>query len=315
MRLFNENTSMSPHPHYFNPPIIHLLTMKIIPLCRRTAAVIVFSMAAASISCAATLTNGSLTVDIRNDNGAIDTVSFGGTDYFNPGTPVSNWGFQTSTTMSTFVLNSTSGGTGQAVSVSPLGVVTGSYTVAGANLQFTRTYSLVAGTNTLRIDMSYQNLGPTITLRQFETLDPDQGTPLGLGSTTYNDVFSLGGTQIGQARLNGPNTHAVVLGSSATAYSIASGNPFQISSGTDLNNFFASPFDGNDAAADSGLHIGFERTLATGQSGAYSIFLSFGLTASAAQTSYVDAINAVPEPSFIVLSVFGLAPILIRRRR
>jgi HSP20 family molecular chaperone IbpA len=43
-----------------------------------------------SVAHSATLTNGVLTVDIRQDNGAIETVSFGGSDYFNPGTPVSD---------------------------------------------------------------------------------------------------------------------------------------------------------------------------------------------------------------------------------
>ena len=34
------------------------------------------------------LNNGQLSVDIRTDNGAIDTVLFGGTDFYNPGISV-----------------------------------------------------------------------------------------------------------------------------------------------------------------------------------------------------------------------------------
>ncbi len=258
----------------------------------------------------ATLTNGTLTVDIRDDNGAIDGVSFGGTDYFNPGTAVSDWGFQTGNDTATFVVNDTSGAVGQTVTVTPSSVVSGLYTEGGATVAFARAYSIIAGTNTLQIDMSYLNLGPTITLRQFETFDPDQGTPLGLGSPTRNDVFSLAGNQVAQARIEGASSHTVVLGSSSASYTVASGFPFEIDGGTALNDFFTSPFDGDDALADSGMHIGFERELASGESASYTTYLAFGVDPSSARASYL---SSVPEPSSGLLGAIGVCA-LVRRR-
>ena len=57
---------------------------------------------------AGVISNGSLTVDIRSDNGAIDAVTFGGYDFYNPGSPVSDFGVQFGTNTATFRLNSTS---------------------------------------------------------------------------------------------------------------------------------------------------------------------------------------------------------------
>jgi hypothetical protein len=186
------------------------------------------------------------------------------------------------------------------------------YTEGGATLAFSRAYTLVPGTNTLKIEMSYLNVGPTITIRQFDTFDPDQGAGQGMSSATRNDVFNLGGDQVAQARLDGASSHAVVLGSSATPYTIAAGNPFQIDTGTELNSFFTTPVDGDDTEADSGMHIGFERTLAPGQSASYSIFMAFGLDESSAQASYL---NAVPEPSSLVFSACAALGLVTRRRR
>ena len=55
------------------------------------------------------LNNGELQVRIRENNGAIDGVTFGGRDFYNPGTPVSNFGLQVGTRRRTFVLNTTEG--------------------------------------------------------------------------------------------------------------------------------------------------------------------------------------------------------------
>src|SRR6056297_1768035 len=81
---------------------------------------------------AGVISNGALSVTIRNDNGAIDTAEFDGIDYFNPGTPVSDFGFQNGTTTSTFARNNTSGFTDQPVTVSGTSV-SGVYSGGGAN--------------------------------------------------------------------------------------------------------------------------------------------------------------------------------------
>jgi len=273
---------------------------------------------------AATLTNGSLTINIRS-NGAIDSATFGGSDYFNPGASVSDWGLQRGTDTGSFVRNTTDGFTQQAVTVSnPSGFVVagGTYTQAGSDVAFTRSYSLVAGLNVLRVDTVFQNNGSDLTLRYFDTFDPDQGFDLGMGFETYNDVFSLGGSLVGQARIQGANSHTVIAGSSDSRAVIAAGFPFAIFSGDELNSFFNSPFDGNDAFADEGLHIGFETMLASGSSDSFTYFLAFGLSPEDAQTDFLATssdssdTSAIPEPASVIgLGVLLGAGLLLRRRK
>lgn len=262
------------------------------------------------------LTNGSLTVDIRTDNGAIDTVLFGGTDYFNPGIPVSDFGLQNGTNTSTFVVNTTDGITMQPVSVSGVNVVTGTFTGGGANVSFARSYSLVPGLNVLRVATGFTNHGSPLTLSYFDAFDPDQGTNLGLGPPTYNDVFGLAGGRVGQARINGGGLqHTVIAGSLDPRVTVASGNPFFIRDGNTLNNFFAAPFDGNDTFADEGTHIGLRTSLGSGQSTSFTYDLAFGLTPADAQFAFTQA-NAVPEPSTVIIwSLLGGLSVALAWRR
>ena len=100
-----------------------------------------------------------LNVDIREDNGAIDTVLFSGSDYFNPGSPVSDFGFQNNTDTSSFVRNDTSGFTQQPVTVSEDDgsvVVTGTYTGGGANVDFERTYTQIDGLNVFEENLIFR---------------------------------------------------------------------------------------------------------------------------------------------------------------
>lgn len=254
---------------------------------------------------AATLMNGTLTVDIRDDNGAIDTVTFAGTDYFNPGTSVSDWGFQIGTDTSTFRYNDTSGFTQQTVTVSTSGAnvnVTGLYSGEGYTLAFTRTYRLIPLENKLAIDMSITNAGLPVNFRTFETFDPDQGEPLGVGYDTNNDVYVDGAYDVGESWTNNPagNYLGVLLSSlSSNSPTIAAGGPFQIDNGTALNSFFTTPVDGGNVSADQGLHIGYEKTLETGSGITYTTYLEF---------------NTVPEPSTALLSALGILGLLRRRR-
>jgi cysteine-rich repeat protein len=236
------------------------------------------------------LTNGSLTVDIRSGNGAIDSVTFGGANFYDQGTHVSDWGLQSGTDTSSFRLNNTYGGTDQPVSVtSSPGTVTvsGTFTAGGNNLAFSRSYTLVAGFNVLRITTEFVNNGGDMTVSYFDTFDPDQGYPLGFGFGTFNDVFTLGSAKVGQAYAS--NDLTVVMGSQDPAVTVAAGFPFSIWDGATLNSFFSAPFDGNGAFDDSGLHIGFRFILPAGGSRTVIYDQAYGTTHSAAQTAFTGA--------------------------
>ena len=290
----------------------------LMPLC----AALVLLVAAAPAK-AGVITNGSLTITIREDNGAIDTALFGGSDYFNQGTHVSDYGFQNGTLTNTFHRNDTNGGTGQPVTVTGGTVATGTYTGGGLNIGFNRSYALVSGVNVLRVTTTLTNnatLGGGL-ISYFDTFDPDQGIAFALGFGTFNDVFALAGGTVGQASINaGPFQHTVIAGSLDARATVASGNPFQISNGTALNNFFSSPFDGNGAFADSGTHIGLRTNLNAGQSTTFVYDLAFGLTPASAQQDFItaNAVSAVPEPATMTMLGIGVAGMFgfgLRRRR
>jgi hypothetical protein len=160
---------------------------------------------------AATITNGSLAVMISDSSGAIDSVTFGGTEYFRAGTFVSDFGFQNGTDIGTFVFNSPQSGARQSVVVTGT-TVTGNYLGGGANIAFQRTYSLVGGLNVLRISSQLSNQGvAATTISYFDAFDPDQGEFLGFGYQTYNDVFALAGATVAEATAT--SNHTVVMGS------------------------------------------------------------------------------------------------------
>ncbi|MEO0686861.1 MAG: hypothetical protein AAFY76_17900, partial [Cyanobacteria bacterium J06649_11] len=241
-----------------------------------------------------------LKVDIREDNGAIDSVLFGGSDYFNPGSPVSDFGFQNNTDTSSFVRNDTSGFTEQPVTVNEDDgsvVVTGTYTRGGANVDFKRTYTQIDGLNVFEVETEFTNNGSDVDLRYFDTFDPDQGIDRGSGFATLNDVLTLdsgsGEAKIGQATESGGLTF--ILGSVNPNVTVASGNPFSISSGFTLNNFFTSPFDGDGALADSGTHIGIDLDLDAGESETFTYLQAYGTTIDEAQEQFIDALTPPTE--------------------
>ncbi len=268
---------------------------------------------------AATLSNGSLEVTVRPDNGAIDTIIFDNTkfsssDFFNPGAPVSDFGFQNGTNISTFVRNTTTGFTQQPVDVASTEesvVVTGTYTGGGANVDFTRTYSLVAGLNALLIETDFVNNGSDIALRYFDTFDPDQGIDQGNGFGTFNDILTLdtpaGEATIGQAtELDGLT---VIFGSLDTNVTVGAGLGLSINNGFELNNFFSSAFDPNGTFADIGTHIGaIEFLLGNGEGTSFQYLHGYGQSVEAAQEEFINAASVdVPEPSsFLGLLTVGV---------
>ncbi|MDJ0598883.1 MAG: S8 family serine peptidase [Crocosphaera sp.] len=250
-----------------------------------------------SIAATPTLDNGLLTIDIREDNGAIDTALFAGSDFFNPGSPISDFGFQNGTDTSTFVRNTTTGLTQQPVTVNSNGevVVIGTYTGGGANVDFTRTYSLDDDLNVLNIKTEFVNNGSDLTLSYFDTFDPDQGIDRGNGFSTFNDVFTLetaGGTaKVGQASELDDLTF--ILGSLNPDATIASGSPFVISDGFTLNEFFDSPFDGNGELADQGTHIGIRLDLDAGETESFEYSQAYGESPEEAQEQFIESVEPI----------------------
>ncbi len=245
----------------------------------------------------AVLTNGSLTVAIEEGNGAIGEVSFGGSDFYNPGTPVSDYGFQAGTSTSTFSIATTVGSLSSNISISSVStvgdavVVRGRYTGGATTVDFTRTYSLIRGTNALQVEIELTNSGiSNATVRWYETFDPDQGYDHGRGHNTFNDVLEIiPGVSVGQATDTGGLS--VVMGSPESGSVVASGSPFRIDSGAYLNSFFDNPFDGEGNFDDSGTHVGGTVVaLAPASSATIIYYHGYGLSEADARSAYLDAL-------------------------
>jgi len=261
-----------------------------------------------SSSAAITLSNGSLEVTIRDDNGAIDALifdkkSFLRSDFFNPGEPVSDFGFQNGANPDTFTINTTTGVTQQPVTIAKDGeavVVTGTYTGGGATVDFKRTYSLVDELNALLVKTDLVNTGSAVELRYFDTFDPDQGIDQCHGFETFNDVFTLetdaGIAKVGQATELGGLT--VILGSLDTNTTVGADLGLSINNGFELNNFLNTPSDPNGTFADVGIHIGGKDVLlAAGDTASFEYIQGYGKSVAAAQAEFKSAAAAtVPEP-------------------
>jgi hypothetical protein len=262
------------------------------------------------------LDNGSLRVEFAADSGAIKKAQFGGSDYYNPGSTVSDWGLQVDTNTSTFALNTAGGSAGVPVSAAIVDdtiVVTATYAPGdGVNLTLTRTYSLVPGLNVLRVNSEIVNNGVDTVISYFDTFDPDQGVDQSTGFDTFNDVSSAfqGLATVGQATELGGLS--VLMGSLDPLATVASGSPFQIFNGFALNDFFDKPFDGNGAFSDQGTHVGIRRFLAAGGAFTFTYDQAYGLSASQARQEFIAA--NVPEPLSAMLVLLGLAAYAACRR-
>lgn len=255
--------------------------------------VVLATAIASSITSAAaiTLTDGDLSVDIREDNGAIGTLLFGGRDFYNPGTPVSDWILQVDTDTSTFSSNTTTGG-------NPIGVrsvtadgdsvsVLADYVAGGAKVRVERSYSLISGADTLRTTTTLTNFGQDLTLALVDTFDPDQAADPFF--ETLNDIDN------GTARSIGPNGFTVEFSGLPSSYR---SDDLGIFSGRDLNQFFANePFDPDGAVQDIGVSLGVRELIASGDS----------LTVSFDQVYSIGEPFEVPEPATMLGSLTLLA--------
>lgn len=253
----------------------------------------------AGSAAAAPITQGALSANIDNTNGAISNVSFGGTEFYRQGTFVSDFGYQVGTNTGTFQRNTAGGslGTGP-VTVTAMNATTVVVTGASNGVAFTRTYSAVPGLDVLRTAVTLTNTtsGTITNFRAFEAFDPDQGIPSTF--STLNDVFPLVGIPVSQASVGSGLT--VVAGGLGGITGFL--NNLGIFSGGDLNSFFGGPLDPNGASGDIGFAFGFQQTLAPGQTVGYTFDQAFGTTPQNAQNAFVSA-QQVPEPA--TLAAFG----------
>ena len=279
---------------------------------QQAIAVIAASMLTTLQVNAGLLAAGDLTVNIRNDNGAVDNLTFQGKEFFKLGHYVSDFGIQNGSDTATFSINDAYGSLGQPISVAG-STVLGTYTGGGGNVDFQRSYSIVPGLPVLKISTTFVNNGGSMVLSYFDTYDPDQGGSLGGSLETFNDVYNLAAGTVGQSRVNtGGNQHTVIAGTLDSRATVAAGGPFAIDTGALLNAFFAAPVDGNDALADAGLHVGLQTNLGAGESTSFTYYLAFGTNPTETQNSFVAAI---PEPATMGLMGFlSLGTWFIRRR-
>ncbi len=285
---------------------------------------------------AGVLTNGSLRVEIGM-NGAINSVEFGGANFFKPGsgTNVSDFGIQNGTDADSFVVNNTYGDMGLVLAENGL-TYHGSHSwgsVPGAvtSLDYVRSYVLVDGINALRVTSTITNSGSAgFTISQFDTFDPDQAfgflAPFNVPNSvtpnqfeTFNDVFSLAGGRVGQASIyvrditNVRRELTMIVGSLDSRAVVASGDPLQLGIGDDLNGFFDHPADADNKVADEGTHIGFRQLLNPNQSTTFTYIMTFGENSNDAQRAFTLA--SVPEPaSLAVFGTLGIGGLFLRRR-
>ncbi|HEX4955293.1 MAG TPA: hypothetical protein VF017_18035 [Thermoanaerobaculia bacterium] len=250
------------------------------------------------------LDNGPLEVEIREDNGAIHAVRFNSREYFRIFTHVSDWGLQLGGNTATFALNGSDGLEGVPVSITAAGsgVVTaaGTYTLGGANVAVERRYDLVPGQDALRIITRLTNNGfAPVTLRGFDTFDPDQGVDGGVGVATFNDVEvqpTPGGTvRVGLAYppVEGAGVQYASALCAPASHSVDAGGPFQIGSGSELNSVFTTPVDGAGALEDLGTHHAYEVTLFAGVTRTATVVLGFGLSPTSARNAALSRCGEV----------------------
>ena len=229
--------------------------------------------------------------------GADVGLEFAGTDFLEPGTPLA--GFTISFDGQNFTNSSPSDGTDFAVSLQDISV--GDFNgvraegVIDGQLQVERVAAFNEGEQFITIAIRLTNVGDaTLSNVAFlENHDPDQGTPIGAGSSTTNDVV-LGG-ELGLASVVNSDfpaglTFGFGSGDPRATISIEQffvGNPFDV---------IDSPVDPDGGIADEGINIAFDiGNLAPGESTSVAFPLILARSTDEAIAIYESTPFATPE--------------------
>ncbi|MDB2331681.1 PEP-CTERM sorting domain-containing protein [Alteromonas sp.] len=289
-----------------------------------------------STSASAALISPNVELVVRGDNGAIDLFSgsvsgISGVDYFNLGAPVSDYGFavlNSNGSISNFSNADTSGSinghsVGSVVESGDRVTVTGTYGSFGT---FERTYSQVGSLDVFAINTSFTSMfNGLFTLLQYETFDPDQGSGIGRGTRTYNDVVEVtgvkntdGSTLLASTSVDTARQNPFFL-ASTSAFATEAGGVFEINSVARLLDVVNSPVDANDALADLGAHTIIKQDFLMGETFNWTTYIGTSAGGLADGLAVLaDGVTTdqteIPEPSSLAIIGLGLAGLAVRRR-
>jgi hypothetical protein len=267
------------------------------------------------------LAAGNLVVTLDNPGARIHSVLFQSNEVYRVGTYISDWGLQTGTNAATFVRNeANTGTTGQPMALrSASGTsafYTGLYSAGGANVALGRNYTLVPGSDLLLTVQTFtNNAASSITLRCFDTFDPDWLTNGLSYYSMYAHRYTLvtNGTAIYMGRgILSPGSPVVILGTADPGAVLAAciSSYFGIQSSANLNLFFSTNGgDSGGALVDLTLDIGRELVLAPGASASFVFYHSISTNVTQAESAIVQAIAPYGPPIITAAPTNQVVPV------
>ncbi|MFN0050943.1 MAG: hypothetical protein ACKV0T_02055, partial [Planctomycetales bacterium] len=252
-----------------------------------------FSLPGTLVTGPLVLTGTTLKLGINRDGSFITGsggtgIVFSGVEFVTPGTPQAS--FTIARNGQNFQNNSPAGGSATTVTTENLstGGLHGARMIGtvGGNLRMERVVVFNDGDEFATIATRLTNLSnSTMTgVAWLENMDPDQGSSLGLGPNTFNDVVP--GNDFVRAHITNatyPGGLTIGLGS-ADARAVVSAEGFNVSNPFDVIN---SPLDPNGASGDIAINLAFNfGSLAPGESVDASMLVVLGRSRTDADNTY-----------------------------